>query len=448
MIFRTAILLTIVLHLVSNAPTQAQAYTVGETNTRALRIYYIANGKVNQINVPSNFDGSQTISVNGYVCGIAALGKDPMTVTVDGTPLQRQDECGIDASSAAVFFAVGSIERANFENLYYKEQNQPQKPSLTSTEQVEQRGQKEPKKQGVGYFSSSVIGDAISPKRQFHLDVGIGDSHIYLTIEHQGYQLIPKGYIGRDKIHFWYAGSNLARLRAQTGNFDSRLKAIEDGIDAISLTCNEGLVNNVVLIDLMGVHNAITTDDGDAIWFYVDAFQAEPMEELKVMAQHESLHKFTARAKLSQNTTIRHFYADLLGLGELSMERFRLVTTGTCPSGPITQGANNQTFFDFIDEKNFLKGMKGGHSHTTVDEFCTSFLHSLLFVDRLEQNLDDLRLLSATEKIAVLNNYIYAIETFAASIDRNVQTNTSVPLPLLAKGRAYAKQALTNRNRF
>ena len=60
-------------------------------------------------------------------------------------------------------------------------------------------------------------------------------------------------------------------------------------------------------------------------------------------------------------------------------------------------------FFSFINERNFLQGMKGGHSHQNPDEFCTSFLHSLMFVEGLSKNLDRPLALKDREKPHFLN---------------------------------------------
>jgi len=49
----------------------------------------------------------------------------------------------------------------------------------------------------------------------------------------------------------------------------------------------------------------------------------------------------------------------------------------TAPSPPLA----------FISENNLLEGARGGHADADLDEFCTSFLHSLMHSDRLEEAL-------------------------------------------------------------
>jgi len=82
-------------------------------------------------------------------------------------------------------------------------------------------------------------------------------------------------------------------------------------------------------------------------------------------------------------------------------------------------------YIDFINEKNFLAGSKGGHSQDNLDEFCTSMLHSLMFPELIRTNLhspleiDNTRpslYLSNEEKMEILVFYRKMIKSFTTVI--------------------------------
>jgi hypothetical protein len=130
--------------------------------------------------------------------------------------------------------------------------------------------------------------------------------------------------------------------------------------------------------------------------------------------------------KLPEDPTLRSYFADLKGYAELSYERFVLMMNGNSLAGE-DEGTNN-VFFSFINEKNFMENMNGGHSQKNIEEFSASFIHSLIFIDRLDQNLDRPlkvngldapRFLSPWEKQVVLDQYIRGIECLLSVLSYN-----------------------------
>lgn len=101
-----------------------------------------------------------------------------------------------------------------------------------------------------------------------------------------------------------------------------------------------------------------------------------------------------------------------------------MVTQGVSLDHEKAPSHGNDTFFRFISEKHFLEDRKGGHPSDNLDEFCTSFLHSLLYVLRLGSNLNKPvrfpdgtdRLLTLEQKQRILDDYIETIVIFRKTI--------------------------------
>ena len=292
-----------------------------------------------------------------------------------------------------------------------------------------------------GYsFFPEVMGDSVAKGNRFVISFESQGKLLQVPVEQSGYyslctiSMAPQ--VQRGDLGFRYVGTRLESLKKKTGDFEKRLSAIAEGIEAVERTFNADLVETVSIVDYQGIHNAVTCDGGKEIWFYTDAFVKEPLNELKAIAEHETLHKLVEKQQLTKNSDIREFFADLKGYDDVSYERFLLITYGSLPPQGFSKGNVDHPFFAFIDERNFLKGMKGGHSHANVAELCTSFLHSLLFIDRLEANLDrpisftgskaQPRYLSNQEKGIVMDNYVKLLGLIVKSLPSTRQSDSLV----------------------
>jgi hypothetical protein len=210
-----------------------------------------------------------------------------------------------------------------------------------------------------------------------------------VEIEQQPIQTIHLSGDARNKpsTTFSYVGDRLNVLLNQGSDFRARLAAIADGIKQVEDTFQIDLVHHVQLIDMNGKNNALTYDGHRTVWFYTDMVMGTSIKELRRIASHETLHQLVYRMRLTYRSPIRRFFADLWGLDNFSVARFQMVTTGWFDSKSAYLPLSGGLFFSFINEKNFLKGMHGGHSQDDIDEFLVSFIHSLLHIDRLGPNL-------------------------------------------------------------
>lgn len=187
-------------------------------------------------------------------------------------------------------------------------------------------------------------------------------------------------------LTFRYFGNRLEHVRAHPEDFNARLAAIAEGVSRVESAFGTDLVSRVNILDVEGIHNAVTSRRDGEISFYIDAFIQEPIDELRVIAEHESLHRLVWKLDLSGTTELRKIFSELKGYDLFSNERFMLLTTGAVSEGSA-QGGAESLLFDFIDERNFIPGMKGGHSSENIEEFCTSFMHSLMYIENLKDNL-------------------------------------------------------------
>jgi hypothetical protein len=385
-----------------------------------VRLYNVTNGKLhNTIYKKTDLKDSRGLTVDGYVCGIVVLCEEDMDVDIDGQELSKIRR-NSDGTFSAKYFGnlkPEDLEPANLSKTYYEK---------TGTRGS--AGSRDIFLSGGYSCFPRVNGDIIDRKSRFNLNFVSGGGTYTIPVQQKGALDVKvvslESTRDTDNTTVNYIGNNLEGLKQEVGDFDARLQAITEGVDYVESTFGLNLVDGITIIDFDDVYNAVTCDDGSRIWFYIRTFRDEPVAELKTIAAHEALHVYVEKMQFTTDTDVREFFADLKGYDQFSYERFALVTSGSINSNESE--AINNIFFAFINEKNFLENMKGGHSQKNPDEFCASFLHSLIFIDRLEQNLNQpvklserrsgLRFLSSAEKKAVLDNYVRGIQLLIAAL--------------------------------
>lgn len=249
--------------------------------------------------------------------------------------------------------------------------------------------------QGTHYYTyfPRVLGDAVSPDNRFSVSIHDGHAWQELTIYQNGYQCIsaeppqPVGASADTRPVFRYAGADLKEFLVNQDDLEERMAVILSGIEKVEAVFGLKLVDFVNILPYEGPNNALTLKGQPQIWFYGETFRSQPISELRGMAQHEALHILVDRLGYTQNKAIRALFAELMGYGLLSLERFSLVTNGTIQGPGPRSAQTDNPFLAFINEKNFIPGMSGGHTHDNLDEFATSFLHTLMFIEHLESNV-------------------------------------------------------------
>jgi hypothetical protein len=377
-----------------------------------LLFYLVRNGKIQQ-SAYSLADLSETsaVVVDGYVAGILVFCEYEMNILVDGVRLRQLAE---DADGTVAFDYFGRLNPREF---------WPANVSNAGILYDRQRsGAKRSPFKSYALLPKTIL-DTVSKQNQFNILLLQADSCFTLSVHHNGYLDVPfpTGKApgpGSKNAVFRYLGNRLAMIE-NSSDFVARIAAITEGVALVEETFGLQLVHAVNLIDCEGIENAITRIGHNDIWFFIDTFLNESVAELKSIATHETLHLLVDRYRLTQSQPIRKLFADLKGYGELSPERFFLLTRGAVKQDR-TSRAKAHFLFYFINENNFL-GLKGGHSQDNLDEFCVSFIHSLLFISRIDTNLmrplkssPDARLyrLTACERPEVLDYYRGSIRVF------------------------------------
>jgi hypothetical protein len=359
-----------------------------------LALYAVQGGKAHTLFYSKeDLRSGDELVVEGYISGAVVLCNDEVAAYLGGLPMSRIRENDDGTLLCKYFGPLDSLKSI----LPYIE-------SVSSTEGVEtSTGSAKYLFGGYSYFPK-VPGTSVSPKDQFFISLKKGDASIQFSIRQQASRTVFQFEPGTGKeISFQYQGTSIADHFAEEAELQKRLIAVSEGIRSVEKWFNMDLVTRVNIVDHEGIHNAVACEGETEIWFYIKALREEPHEELKAIARHETLHVLVDRQGFARNGELRAHFADLKGFDTFSNERFMLITGGVVLGEARKNENENVHFFSFINERNFLQGMKGGHSHQNPDEFCTSFFHSLMFVEGLRKNLDRPLALKDREKPHFLN---------------------------------------------
>jgi hypothetical protein len=384
-----------------------------------LVLYIVKNGKVRKsYHSEADLFDSPEIRVDGYVAGIVAFTDAEQDIYVDSIRLRKVSR---KKDGGLVFNHYG---KANPEEIFILESADNQ----DSANPEINRYFRDDSVSGYSFFPI-IPGDAVSPDNRFSIDFVKHGNKFEVRVLQKGYVELPakEAFPDNGACKIRYLGDRFDFLERQVPDFEERIDAIVEGIAEVEKAFEIRLVRKVNVVDCDGIHNALTRAGHDDIWFFVETFKNEPVYELKTIARHEVLHLLVDKYDFTKSTGIREIFADLKGYDALSFERFFLVTQGKAKNR-YAKSEKNHPLFAFVNEKNFLPGSKGGHSQDNLDEFCTSFLHSLMYSELIGPNLDrSLELnpdspsirLGTEEKREILDYYRRTIESFIGLIEPN-----------------------------
>ncbi len=310
---------------------------------------------------------SSIISIDGYVNGVVLLSTASMNVSIDHqimTPI-RNDKEG--------YFQLQNSHRLSRDDFWAT--FLPLDSENVTPDRIK------------GCYSSftEIPGDILSATREFQITMDQPGIQNHLTVRQnaplklQEENLVPVENNGPD---VYYLGNDAKGFEKSGPAFEKRLKAILSGVSRIENNVGSKIVDQIRILDFDGPHNAYTSEKKNVIWLYSHVFWGEDEQELKIIAEHETLHIVSNQMGLPTSGPIRNFFAELKGYTSLSWGRFQIVMTGQPPKNEIPSDAG--CLFDFINERNFIQGAKGGHSQDNLGEFCASFLHTLIYLDQLE----------------------------------------------------------------
>ena len=382
-------------------------------------LYTVNQGKIEKMVLKPGDLQSRRFEVKGYVSGVVAFCEEEMAVHVEGRPMSP---IKVDADGAVWLKNFGKISAAEFSPLAEAMGYQ------LGSSIIGAAGQPSSILPGGYAFFPEVLGDAVSPGTKFDISFEADGEKRNFTVQQSAYTaicaVVPDLARGRDPIPFCYAGNPSGAFMGMPAAVNERIQAVAKGIGSVESVFSANLVDNVTIIDAENRHNAITSTGQRRIWFYTNAFLGEPLEELSVIAEHESLHILVDLLQLTERLEVRELFADLKGYDPLSRERFELVTAGRVPPRLAGNQSGDALFFAFISENHFLKGMKGGHAQADIEEFCTSFLHSLMYIERFGDAMAEPiklrhsspRHIAPNERRELAKNYYRTLDVFAKAL--------------------------------
>lgn len=382
-------------------------------------LFNVKNGKVKKsFHSKADLFDNPKITVDGYVAGIMAFTDAEQDITVDGIRLRQVSR---NKDSAIGF---NHSEKLKTKQIFILGMADHQ----DSTDTAINRYFEDHSVKGYSFFPI-IPGDAVSPDNRFTINIPKNGKKHAVSVYQNGYKNFPRKEALSDEmeIQIRYLGDGFESLERQIPDYQERIDAIIEGVAEVEKAFRTRLVRKVNMVDYDGIHNALTSVGYKDIWFFIETFKKEPVSELKTIARHEALHLLVDKYDFTKSGQIREIFAELKGYDQLSLERFFLVTQGKSKKRSGSREKRHY-FFDFVNEKNFLPGSKGGHSQDNLDEFCTSFLHSLMFPELMGTNLHaPLKiganrpplLLSTDEQTKTLTFYQRMIASFTAVIGRD-----------------------------
>ncbi|MFW5640218.1 MAG: hypothetical protein ACOC0H_03530 [Thermodesulfobacteriota bacterium] len=422
------------------ADIQARQTDLLLNTVTAIHVFHVLDGESLRTVIPKGRLHSDSFTVDGYISGLVVFCENEMTVQAEGRRFSRLNK-NPDGSFSAKYYGrldPGAVSARIGDYTYFETPNAgwSKKPD----EEILQSGYS---------LFPKVTGDALSPRQILQLALETEDDRREITIHQKGFEKSALKMRNPDAGHrAVYIGTRLARLRNEIPDFEARWAAIQKGISGVEKQLGRHLISRVVLLDYAAIHNAISCENSDDIWFYIETFREEPVPELETIAAHEAIHKYVDQRQLTRSDALRKWFSDLKGYDLFSMERFLLLTQGMLPADAEASEAENSLFFAFIDERNFLEDRKGGHSRDNLDEFCTSFIHSVLHIHRLKGNLnrrillhDDIRReLTDSEKKALLKTFRESLAIFNDMLRLREDADSAPDRSVFTAGMATAAQ--------
>jgi hypothetical protein len=385
-----------------------------------LVLFYIQDGEVHKSFHSMEVLAQQPeIIVKGYVAGIVALSELETEISLNG---KRMRNISLKEEEPGNFFLVPPGKSPS-SRLFTLDAAELRRAGEYQVKFYDRDGDTR------GYtFFPKIFGDAVSPDDRFAIDIRENGHALTVMVHQNGYRALPAdaGNHGH-AFRFRYIGDRSDYYDIGRQDFRDRIDAIARGISEIYDVFAPGVVRNVNLVDCEGIRNALTRKGENDIWFFIETLRDEPVSELSVIARHELLHLIVDRYGFTGSPIVRKIFADLKGYGDLSTERFLIVARGRLHQQE-ENSVPHHLMFEFINEKNFFPRSKGGHSQDDLDEFSTSFLHTLMYPERLVKNLEEPLFpgngrssyrLGPEEQKEVLEYYIRIINAFIQSARRS-----------------------------
>ena len=369
-------------------------------------VYVVKDGRIEKrVYTAADLSKLSFLSIPGYINGLVLLSREPLHAFANRTPLNPI------ITNAAGYYKV--------ENFGYMSPEQLRatfcSDGKTTVEDTRIRGR----------YSSfpEILGDALCQNGEFEILLMKGTEEYHLPVHQQGRVKLSRRHTPTADVEcpeVYYLGNDENGLNPASMAFQERLRSIFTGISNVQDVTGLKVVDTIQIIDYDDGFNAYTCEGKNCIWLYTRLFRESSVSELRNIAEHEAMHILTDRLGLAKCSKMRELYCELMGYGMLSLARFSVMLNGHPPAKIPVEDESPETgiLFDFINERNFTPGMNGGHSRDNLDEFCASFLHTVLYPNRLQEVIEQplwrqdgsLAVLTADERTCLIDGYVRALD--------------------------------------
>ncbi len=180
-----------------------------------------------------------------------------------------------------------------------------------------------------------------------------------------------------DRFHYMASAAAMQALGEKVRSFEA---AVAKGINVVEQNF-PGVFNGRVIVTEKNVHqaNSFLKD----IAFTTHDIDKKDDSWLLMTTEHEILHQVAIKLGFVSNGEIR--------------DKFKKTPAG---------------LMKFISENEFFGTSSGGHPYSDMDEFCTSFIHTVMYPDRLKANLEKL---PPDERKAVAEQYRSVLKLFKSA---------------------------------
>lgn len=396
---------------------------------KAVCIFFVKDGVVKTaVLTKHELEKLNRIHLDGYIAGMLVF-----TDTEKGeVHIECNDTYALEGERLSDRASVGVRNGCRITYIYPEDLNLPSRYQDLFNDLMSQVGD------GVSaYFVGNVatsifyLGESVGHELHGGYYISFADSKSALRV---GLEQSSNDYIGSlGSTDFYFLGNNKNLLKSRV--IGQKLSAIHRGIRKIEKFAGKEFVNKVNIVEF-NVNNAMANKNSPEIKFTTANLLESTPYDLRNMAEHELLHKYVDHVGLNKDEHISTLLAQTLGRDSWGAY------------GDFAE-YDEHAFFAFVNEHNYLDTSEGGHSNANIDEFSTSFLHSLMYIDKFEKNLEEgIRLevndknktyLTTEEKLRVIDLYILFTLAF-----RDATRNTSADVKPFRKKQAeiFYKKAI------
>lgn len=240
---------------------------------------------------------------------------------------------------------------------------------------------------GMDATSPLYFGDAASTVERLDLRMSFKGQILHIPIHQKTFQPFSSAplqrTVNKTGVSFWYLGNQQEELIG-IPDIQTKLSAIARGVKNVHTKLGVNITDQIRVIDY-AVDNASASQTETSLSIFRDFLFNNSVRENFQTAEHETLHRYVALRGLTEDQALRGLFADIEGVE--GNQRETIIQTGTTPLADFDSDYRNKLFFAFVDERNYFHEKQGGHSYSNIYEFTTSFVHTLLYIDKLEKNL-------------------------------------------------------------